>query len=77
MEITKDILLALGFVKDPRRKTRYFYKNVSGNWSREAGIFYFHGFGHGIGFVSDLKYLLMLIDYNWQASLEPYPGNQN
>jgi len=77
MEITHDMLRALGFVQDPRRSERYLYKNVAGTLSREAGIFFFTGFGPGIGTISDLKYLLMLIDYAWQASLEPYPGSFN
>lgn len=71
------MLLALGFVKDTRRRDYWLYKNVGGTLSCQAGLFFFAGFAPGIGTILDLKYLLMLIDYNWKASLEPYPGNQN
>jgi len=77
MEITEDMLLALGFIKDPRRLDYWLYKNICGTLFWEAGLFFFAGFAPGTGTISDLKYLLILIDYNWQASLEPYLGNQN
>lgn len=77
MEITHDILISLGFVALPNRPTRYAYKQVTGRLMAESGLFFFHGFNPGIGTVTDLKYLLMLIDYNWQATMTPYPSNHN
>lgn len=77
MDINEDVLRTAGFVKDPRRRDYWLYKNVGGTLFPEAGLFFFAGFGPCIGTISDLKYLLMLIDYNWQASLKPYPSHEN
>ncbi|AUD00958.1 hypothetical protein [Spirosoma pollinicola] len=77
MEINHDILISLGFVELSGRKTRYAYKGVTGRLSVEAGLFFFHGFNPGIGTVTDLRYMLMLIDYNHQATFVAYPSQLN
>ncbi|GAB3550108.1 hypothetical protein [Spirosoma fluminis] len=77
MEITHDVLLRLGFIEIPNRLNRYSYKGVTGRLEPEEGRFVFHGLSFPVEQLSDLKYLLMLIDYNHQVTLQPYPFHQN
>jgi len=43
----------------------------------ENGSFHFHGFSPMISTILDLKYVLMLIEYNNEATFTPYPSNFN
>ena len=72
MEITHDHLLGLGLFELYNRPGRYEYKGVTGRLSVETGTFHLYGFGPAINTLSDLKYLLMLIDY--QDKAVPYPN---
>ncbi|GAB2547355.1 hypothetical protein [Spirosoma aerophilum] len=77
MEINHDVLRSLGFVEIFNRPGRYVYKGVTGRLLAEAGTFHFHGFGPAIGFLTDLRYMMMLIDYNHKAREVPYPSHYN
>ncbi|MFD2937087.1 hypothetical protein [Spirosoma flavum] len=77
MEITHEILLKLGFTELFNRPSRYVYKGVTGRLLAERGTFHFHGFGPAIERLSDLKYMLMITDYNYNATVVPYPNNYN
>ncbi|QIP15716.1 hypothetical protein G8759_25320 [Spirosoma aureum] len=61
MEITHDLLLSLGFVKDS--PNRYHYKAFEGTHDEQAGVFFFDGFRFGVAFEHDMRFLLKLIDY--------------
>lgn len=76
MEITHDHLIAAGFIELFNRPGRYVYKGVTGRLLPE-GRFHFHGFSPMIEQLSDLKYMIMVIDYNYQATVDPYPSHLN
>lgn len=76
MDITHTSLLELGFTELFNRPGRYIYKGVTGRLLPE-GRFHFHGFSPMIEQLSDLKYMMMLINYNYQATVEPYPSHLN
>ncbi|QIP14768.1 hypothetical protein G8759_20165 [Spirosoma aureum] len=61
MEITQNLLMSLGFVKDS--STRYHYKAFAGTHDEQAGVFFFDGFRFGVAFEHDMRFLLNLIDY--------------
>lgn len=71
MEITHDHILSLGLIELYNRPGRYEYKGVIGRLSVETGTFHLYGFGPAISTVSDLKYLLMLIDYQEKTETCP------
>lgn len=75
MEITHEVLIALGFIEVQGRPQRYAYKAFTGRL--ESGVFYFHGFSPAVSNLADLKYMQMLIDYNEQTSTDPYPSYNN
>ncbi|MBC3787159.1 hypothetical protein [Spirosoma utsteinense] len=77
MSITYDLLISLGFLKDTKRVERNRYKGVIGSLHQLSSLFPFEGFARAIVTVADLKYLVMLIDYNDQASEGPYPSHEN
>ena len=77
MDITRNILLELGFIEVIGRSTRYSYKGFTGRLNAQTGQFYFHGFNPGINQVSDLRYMMLLIDHNYESSFVGYPANLN
>ncbi|ARK09051.1 hypothetical protein A6C57_01260 [Fibrella sp. ES10-3-2-2] len=74
--ITHDLLLSLGFVELPNRPQRYAYKGWTGRLNDNC-TFVFHGLSLSVTDSIDLKYLLMLIDYNENATVNPYPFHEN
>lgn len=75
--ITHDLLIQLGFIDVPNRPQRLAYKGWTGRLDSEKGTFNFHGLSLGVTDPVDLKYLLMLIDYNQNATVKPYPFHEN
>jgi hypothetical protein len=74
--ITVQDLEALNFSLIPGRPGRYSYKGFVGQLL-ENGTYTFLGFNPPITTLADLKYMLMLIDYNEQASSVGYPHHEN
>lgn len=68
MEITHDVLISLGFIKDKRVTNRWTYGGFHGYHLPDAGTFGFHGFTPHLAFVSDLKFIQMLIDHQRQST---------
>ncbi|QIP16800.1 hypothetical protein G8759_31245 [Spirosoma aureum] len=77
MEITHEVLIHQGFMPDTGRPGRYNYRGFHGYLRASAGLFFFHGFSFGIGTVTDLKYLLMLIDYQHASPTFSFPPSTN
>ncbi|GAB3047553.1 hypothetical protein [Spirosoma pulveris] len=77
MEINHELLLTLGFTALSNRPDLYVYKGVSGKLMGN-GTFQVYGFSLLIEKLSDLRYMLMLVDNNYyQASEIPYPYHYN
>ncbi|QDK80853.1 hypothetical protein EXU85_20460 [Spirosoma sp. KCTC 42546] len=77
MSITHTALLDLGFTELFNRPQRYVYKGVTGRLQADTGTFHFHGFSPMITTLEDLKYMIMIIDYNHQATFVGYPSHDN
>jgi hypothetical protein len=74
--ITAQHLTSLGFVPLPGRLGRYSYKGFVGKLLG-SGVYTFLGFNSPITTLSDLKYMLMLIDYQQESSFSGYPSSDN
>ncbi|WP_420146560.1 hypothetical protein [Spirosoma sp.] len=77
MEITHKLLLQLGFTELFNRPLCYAYKDVIGILDLINGTFYFSGCSLVVSKKSDLKYMLMLIDYQYQSTITGYPVSLN
>lgn len=65
----------LGFMPVYGQPDRYLYKGWKGRYVESSGAFYFLGFSYPIFTVADLQF--MLINYQLEASFNPYPGDLN
>ena len=63
MEITSALLIYLGFSAIPDRLDTYDYKGITGRLVADLGQFYFRGLSQPITKEVDLRFQLMLIDY--------------
>lgn len=63
MKITHRCLLELGFIPLPDRPHLYIYKAVTGRLEEEVGNFHIERFKVPISAISDLTYMLEVVDY--------------
>lgn len=72
MEINHDLLLSLGFVKLPNRKSGYIYKGVAGRLLADDNTFSFYDFAPAIRTKSELLFMMMAIDYRQRLEDEAF-----
>ncbi|GAB4031834.1 hypothetical protein [Spirosoma gilvum] len=72
MEINHDLLLSLGFLKLPNRKSGYIYKGVAGRLLPEDGTFIFYDFNPAIRTKDELLFMMMAIDYRQRLEDQAY-----
>ena len=77
MEITHKTLLEIGFLPVSRRLHTYHYKGFRGVLVGEIGLFSFDGLTREIMLLSDLRFLLMLIDSPAIEQAWPYIASDN
>jgi hypothetical protein len=68
-KITTDTLLDLGFIKDPERHTRWYYKGIGGSFISDLtgrNCFYFFDCSMCIEYIDDLYFMVRLINYNYE-----------
>lgn len=64
--ISQAFLIEKGFIKDPTRNTRWFYREIGGTLGIEnSGIFVFYFFGSNlrIEYEEDMLFMIGLIEY--------------
>ncbi len=77
MEITHKMLLEIGFLPVTRRLHTYHYKGFRGVLVGEIGLFSFDGLTREITLMSDLRFLIMLIDSPATEQAWPYTTSNN
>ncbi|GAB3949480.1 hypothetical protein GCM10028805_25760 [Spirosoma harenae] len=77
MEITPALLIYLGFTAVADRSDTYNYKGIAGRMVEDMGQFYFLGFSQPVIKEVDLRFLLMLIDYQPDESLPSFDVSLN
>ncbi|GAB3959121.1 hypothetical protein GCM10028805_54640 [Spirosoma harenae] len=77
MEITPALLIYLGFTAVPDRSDTYDYKGITGRLVDDMGQFYFLGFSLPITREIDLRFQLMLIDYQSDESMPSFDVSLN
>jgi hypothetical protein len=74
--ITVQDLESLNLTLIAGRQNRYAYKGFVGQLL-DNGTYVFLGFSPPITTLVDLRYLLMLIDYQHESSFSGYPSSDN
>ena len=77
MEFTPALLIYLGFDRLHDQNNIYSYKGITGQLVSQIGKFYFQGYSQTVSREMDLRFMLMLIDYQPDESLPSFDVTLN